>query len=136
MKKFGKFLAIVFVAVFMLSMTAFATETCSLAETSEGECEIWWMFDNDMHWRACVNHRDNAGNDTKVTEPEAHTFEDGVCTVCGREEVTGFFMERSYWIIFAIVAGVGFMIVMRFKPKKLRSDEMTTFGLDKFKKIR
>ena len=85
MKRFGKFLATLFVAVLLFSMTAFANETCALAETSEGACEIWWMYDNIEHWRACVNHRDRAGNDTRVTEPEAHTFVDGVCTVCERE---------------------------------------------------
>lgn len=124
------------IAVSLMSMTAFANETCSLAETSDGACEIWWMYDNEQHWRACVNHRDEWGNDTLVSEPEDHEFVDGICTVCEREEVKGFITERGYWILFLLVAGAGYMVVFRYKPKKLGRDEMTTFGLDKFKKIR
>ena len=67
MKRFGKFLAVLLMAVSIFSTTAFANETCALAETMEGECEIWWMYDNTQHWRACVNHRNQAGNDTIVT---------------------------------------------------------------------
>lgn len=136
MKRFGKFLAVLLMAVSLFSMTAFANETCALAETMEGECEIWWMYDNARHWRACVNHRNQAGNDTIVTEPEAHTFVDGVCTVCEREEVTGFLAEKSYWIVIVIVAGLGYMIVMKYRSPKLGRDDVTTFGLDKYKKFR
>ena len=136
MRRFGKFLAMVFVAVSLLSTTAFASETCVLSKIQEGECEIWWMYDNEKHWRACVNHRDRVGNDTVVTEPEAHEFVDGICTKCEREETGGLMAEKSYWIVFAIVAGIGYMIVLKYKPKKLERDEMTTFGLDKFKNIR
>ena len=136
MKRFGKFLVVLLMAVSICSMTAFANETCALAETMEGECEIWWMYDNTQHWRACVNHRNQAGNDTIVTEPEAHEFVDGVCTVCEREEVTGFLAERSYWIIIVIVAGLGYMIVMKYRSPKLGRDDVTTFGLDKYKKFR
>ena len=136
MKRFGKFLAAILVTISVFSMTAFANETCSLAETSETPCEIWWMFNNDVHWRACVNHRDAEGNDTRVTDPEAHAFVDGICTVCEREESSGFVVDQAYWIIIVIVAGVGYMIVSKYRSPKLRSDEMTTFGLDKFKKFR
>ena len=136
MKRFGKFLATLFVAVLLFSMTAFANETCALAETMEGECEIWWMYDNTQHWRACVNHRDRAGNDTRVTEPEAHTFVDGVCTVCEREEVTGFLAEKAYWIVIVVIAGIGYIIVTRYRSPKLGRDDVTTFGLDKYKKFR
>lgn len=136
MKRFGKFLAVLLMAVSICSMTAFADETCALAETMEGECEIWWMYDNTQHWRACVNHRDQVGNDTIVSEPEAHEFVEGVCTVCEREEVTGFLAERSYWIIIVIVAGLGYMIVTKYRSPKLGRDDVTTFGLDKYKKFR
>ena len=136
MKRFGKFLAVMITALTLFSMTALANETCSLAERQGGECEIWWMFDNQQHWRACVAHRDAAGDDTIVSEPEAHDFVDGICTVCGREEVTGFFAEKGYWIIIIAVAGVGFIIISRYKSPKLGRDEATTFGLDKFKKVR
>lgn len=136
MKRFGKFLAAILAAVTLFSMTAFANETCSLAETQEGACEIWWMFDNEQHWRACVTHRDRAGNDAIVSSPEAHEFVDGVCTVCEREEVTGFVAEKGYWIVIVVIAGVGYIIVSRYKSPKLGRDDVTTFGLDKFKKIR
>lgn len=136
MKKFGKFLVILLAAASLMSMTALANETCSLAETQEGECEIWWMYDNHQHWRACVNHRDKAGNDTLVSEPEEHKFVDGICTVCEKEEAKGFIAENAYWIIIVLVAGLGYMIVMKYKPKKLGRDEVTTFGLDKYKKFR
>lgn len=136
MKRFGKFLAIIIAAVSIMSMTVFANETCSLAETAGGSCEIWWMFDNNQHWRACVAHRDSAGNDTIVTEPVAHEFKDGICTVCERPEPSGFLMQQSYWVVIAAVAGMGYFIVMKYKPKKLGRDEVTTFGLDKFRKFR
>ena len=136
MKKFGKLLAGLLVAISLLSMTAFANETCALAETQEGACDIWWLFDNEQHWRACVQHRDQWGNDTKVSEPVAHEFVDGFCSVCGREEVTGFVAKQGYWILIVIVAGVGFMIITRYRSPKLGRDEATTFGLDKFRKFR
>ena len=136
MKRFVKFLAVVLSVVSMLSMTAFANETCSMAESSEEPCEIWWVYDKEYHWRACVNHKNASGNDTVITAPEEHEFVDGICTVCERPEAKGFIAESGYWIVFLVVAGVGFMIVMRYKPKKLGRDEMTTFGLDKFKKFR
>ena len=136
MKKFGKFLAIMIAAVTLFSMTAFANETCSMAEVQGGECEIWWMFDNQYHWKACVAHRDKAGNDTVVTEPEVHEFVDGVCTVCEREEVTGFLAEKGYWIVIAAIAGVGYIIISRYRFPKLGRDDVMTFGLDKYKKIR
>jgi len=136
MKKFGKFLGVLLVAVFLMSMTAFANETCTLAGTQEGECEIWWMYDNAKHWRACVNHRDKAGNDTLVSEPEAHEFVDGICTVCEKEESKGFVAEKAYWIIIVLVAGVGYIIVSIYKSPKLGRNDVTTFGLDKFKKFR
>ncbi len=136
MKRVSKFLAVLLAAFSLISMTALASENCSLAETQDGDCEIWWMYDNEQHWRACVNHRDSAGNDTVVSEPEAHDFVDGVCTVCGREEVTGFLATSGYWIIIVMVAGAGIIIVNRYRSPKLRSDEVTTFGLDKFKKFR
>ncbi len=136
MKKFGKFLATILITISLFSMTAFANETCALAETSETPCDIWWMFDYESHWRACVNHRDAAGNDTRVTEPEAHAFVDGICSVCEREESSGFLVEKSYWIIIVIVAGVGYMIVTRYRSPKLGKDDVTTFGLDKYKKFR
>lgn len=135
MKKFGKFLAVLLVAVSLISMTAFANETCSLADTAEGACEIWWMYNKDQHWRACVEHRDSAGNDTIVSSPVDHEFADGVCTVCGRTESKGFFADKAYWIVFIVVAGIGFIIVSKYKPKKLERDEATTFGLDKFKRF-
>ena len=136
MKRLSKLLAAILLTISLFSMTAFANETCALAETSESPCEIWWMFDNDAHWRACVNHRDAGGNDTKVTEAEAHTFVDGICSVCEREESSGFAGNQAYWIVIVIVAGAGYVIVLRYKPKKLGRDEVTTFGLDKYKKFR
>lgn len=136
MKKISKFLAVLLMAVSLFSMTAFANETCALAESQEGACEIWWMYDNEQHWRACVAHRDAAGNDTVVSEPVAHEFEDGFCSVCGREEVTGFVAERGYWILIVAIAGVGYIIISRFRSPKLGRDDVTTFGLDKYKKIR
>ena len=136
MKRVGKFLVILLATVSLLSMTAFANETCSLAVTEGGACEIWWMYDNEQHWRACVNHRNEWGADTIVTEPEAHEFVDGVCKVCEREEADGFIFSQSYWIVLLIVVGIGYSIVSKFKPKKLGRDEATTFGLDKFKKFR
>ena len=136
MKRIGKFLATLFVVILLFSMTAFANETCSLAESQEGACEIWWMFDNQYNWKACVAHRDGAGNDAIITEPEEHEFVDGICTVCEREEVTGFLAEKGYWIVIAAIAGIGYIIVSRYRSPKLGRDDVTTFGLDKFKKIR
>ena len=136
MRRFGKLLAMILVAVSLMSMTAFADETCYLAESSEGACDIWWMYDNKQHWRACVAHRDQAGNDTIVSEAEAHEFVDGICSVFEREEVTGFLAESSYWIIIVLVAGIGYMIVTRYRSPKLGRDDVTTFGLDKYKKFR
>ena len=136
MKRVSKFLAAILITISLFSMTAFANETCALAESSETPCEIWWMFNNEMHWRACVNHRDSAGNDTRVTEAEAHEFVDGICSVCEHKESSGFVSEQAYWIIIVMVAGIGYVIVLRYKPKKLGRDEVTTFGLDKYKKFR
>lgn len=138
MKKLGKLLAVIFVMVFLVSMTTFAsetesTETCSFAK--EGEtCEIWWFFNNQQHWRACVTHRDSSGNDIIVTDPVDHEFVDGICTVCERPETSGI-SKYSYLFVILVVFVIGMMITNKYKSPKLGRDDVTTFGLDKFRKF-
>lgn len=122
----------------MLTLSVFVTpvmasETCDLSDGTE--CEIWWMYNNEAHWRACVNHHDEKGNDMPVSEVEPHTFEDGICTVCEREEVKGA-GTYSYIFVFVVVLGLGLMITTRMqKSFKKNNFEERPFGLDKYRRF-
>ncbi len=125
-------LAIVLVlAVFVTPVMA--SEVCELSDGTE--CEIWWMYNKTEHWRACVNHRDQKGNDAPITEREPHTFEDGICTICEAKEVKGVGMY-SYLFVFIVVLAVSLLIPMKMQRsfKKNKFDEHP-FGLDKYRKF-
>lgn len=58
---------------------------CSSAESSDegGECQHSFSLiksDRDIHWNECEKC-------SEKSHIEMHTFEDGVCTICGEEEV-------------------------------------------------
>ena len=131
-----KIISILLAAVFMMSVfvtPVMASEACELSDGTE--CEIWWMYDKAEHWRACVNHRDAKQNDTPVSEREAHTFEEGICTVCEFKEVKGVGMY-SYVFVFVVVLGVGMLVITRMnKGFKKNNFEEHPFGLDKYRKF-
>ena len=124
--------SVLFIALFSMRV-AFASETCEYATDGEA-CEIWYFYNEENHWRACVNHDDVYGNDAAVSEEEAHTFEEGKCTVCDMKESKGSF-TMSYWIVFVAVGIAGLFATARarttFKNAKL---DQTPFGLDKYKR--
>ena len=133
MKKYWSFLAVLFVMVMLCAGTAFANETCEYA-TDGTACEIWYFYDNEYHWQACVNHKDVYGNDAKISEAEEHTFEEGKCSVCDAKETKG--SSRMYYYIVLIIVGMlGLFASARsrttFKDAKL---DQRPFALDKFKK--
>lgn len=139
MKKYISLLVPMLLAVMLFATVSVAsevssetgdTEVCSLADGKK-DCEVWWFYNAKEHWRACVEHRDSFGNDTLVSDPESHTFEEGVCTVCGTKETSGI-GGMSYLFVIIIVAGIGMMISFRYKRNTM---EATTFGLDKFRKL-
>ena len=133
MKKIISLLLTVALVLAVFVTPVMANEICELSDGTE--CEIWWMYNNEVHWRACVNHRDEKGNDTLVSEVEAHTFEDGICTVCERKEVKGA-GAYSYLFVFIVVLGLGLMITTRMqKSFKKNNFEERPFGLDKYRKF-
>ncbi|MBQ8804478.1 MAG: hypothetical protein IJZ53_12650 [Tyzzerella sp.] len=136
MKKIIGLFVAVLLSISMVVITVSADEKCTLAANgAEGECEIWWMFNAEGHWRACVEHRDASGNDTVVTEMESHEFVDGVCTVCEMKEIKGVGIY-SYIFVFIVVVALGFLIPFKKNRsfKKNKFDEHP-FGLDKFRKF-
>lgn len=133
MKKFRHILIMILVLCTVLVTPVIASETCDLSDGTD--CEIWWMYDAEGHWRACVNHRDQNGNDTPVTVKEAHVFEDGACTICEAKESKGASMY-SYLFVFVVVVGLSTLIPMRAqKSFKKNNFEERPFGLDKFRKF-
>ncbi len=131
-----KGISLLLAALLMMSVfvtPVMASETCDLSDGTD--CEIWWMYDKTEHWRACVNHRDQNGTDTPVSEKEAHTYEEGICTICGMKEVKGVGMY-SYLFVFIVVLAVSLLIPMKMQRsfKKNKFDERP-FGLDKFRKF-
>lgn len=135
MKKIIGLFVAVLLSISMLVITVSADEKCTLAENgAEGKCEIWWMFNEEGHWRACVEHRDAQGNDTVVSESEAHEFTDGICTVCEAKETKGIGMY-SYLFVFIVVFAISFLIPLKKNRsfKKNKFDEHP-FGLDKFRR--
>lgn len=136
MKKIFRLFLVVLISVSMLVITVSADEKCSLAVNgAKGKCEIWWMFNTEGHWRACVEHRDASGNDTVVTDVESHEFVGSVCTVCEMKETKGVGLY-SYIFVFIVVVALGFLIPFKKNRdfKKNKFDEHP-FGLDKFKKF-
>lgn len=133
MKKFKHILITTLVLCAMLIMPVMASETCDLSDGTE--CEIWWMYDAEGHWRACVNHRDSKGNDTPVSVKEEHIFEDGYCTVCEAKEPKGV-GTYSYLFVFIVVVGLSALIPMRMqKSFKKNNFEERPFGLDKYRRF-
>ena len=133
MKKIIHIIVTVMLMTTMLVMPASANEVCDLNDGTD--CEIWWFYDAEGHWRACVNHRDEKGADTVVSEKEAHVFEEGICTICESKESKGVGVY-SYIFVFIVVVGLSFLIPMRMhKNFKKNNFEERPFGLDKFRKF-
>lgn len=140
MKRYISLLVTILFAVLLSSTIAMASETsdnatddmevCSLAD-GEKDCEIWWFYNAEEHWRACVEHRDSHGNDTVTSDTEPHEFVDGVCAVCEAKETAGI-GGMSYIFVILIVVAIGMMISFKYKRNTM---EATTFGLDKFRKL-
>ena len=101
MKKYWSLLAVLFVMVMLCTGTVLSNETCEYA-TDGTECEIWYFYDNEFHWQACVNHKDVYGNDAKISEAEEHNFEEGKCSVCDAKETKGTSAERIFNGAYAI----------------------------------
>lgn len=133
MKKSISLLLAIMLTLSVFVTSVMANETCDLAD--ETECDIWWMYDAEGHWRACVNHRDPKGNDTPVSVKEAHVYEDGYCTICEAKESKGAGVY-SYLFVFIIVVGLSIMIPMRMQKNfKKNNFEERPFGLDKYRKF-
>ena len=124
---------VVLLVATMLVTPVMASETCDLSDGTP--CDIWMFHNQEGHWRACVNHCDEKGNDTIVGEAEEHTFEEGVCTVCEVKESKGV-GAYSYLFVFIVVVGLSALIPMRMqKSFKKNNFEERPFGLDKYRKF-
>ena len=133
MKKILHMIVAVMLMALMLVTPVMASETCELSDGTA--CDIWMFHNNEGHWRACVNHRDEKGNDTIMGEAEEHIFEEGVCTVCEAKESKGA-GAYSYLFVFIVVVGLSALIPMRMqKSFKKNNFEERPFGLDKYRRF-
>lgn len=81
MKKIGKIAAFIAAAALSAGIAVTAVACGNGGEEHEHTFATEWSYDETNHWHAATcEHKDERA------DVAAHTFEDGVCTVCGYEE--------------------------------------------------